>query len=338
MTIRVRPVNRSPRYQRLLADIQDGQKTVLLDGPISTELDSRGVTMASGKERRVAKDDPESLVQVHVDYIKAGARIITTNTFGRTRQVLGSDFEELTRAAADCAFEARRRTGTEDSVIVAGSLAYHTAKGPGKYDPEQDPESWEDGLRDLVDLLKTSGVDVLLLEMVGGPTFTEPIIRTAQASGVPFWVGFSAFEDIEGRGLHVYDNAATSIDEALPGLIQLATEGSEGIFSQGGDSGADIIGAMHCKPSVLGSVLSAVQSNGWGGPMLAYPDDVQEWDPTTKSSVYGDDPVDVYCTHCLTWRREFPKCTLLGACCGFSVRHIAALDQRLKMETSGNKS
>ncbi len=122
MTISVRPVNRSPRYQRLLVDLQDGQKTVLLDGPISTELDSRGVTMASGKERRVAMDDPESLVQVHVDYIKAGARIITTNTFGRTRQVLGSDFEELTRAAVDCAFEARRMTGTEDSVVVAGSL------------------------------------------------------------------------------------------------------------------------------------------------------------------------------------------------------------------------
>ena len=155
MTISVRPVNRSSRYQRLLVDLQDGQKTVLLDGPISTELDSRGVTMASGKERRVAKDDPESLVQVHVDYINAGARIITTNTFGRTRQVLGNDFEELTRAAVDCAFEARRRTGTEDSVVVAGSLAYHTAKGPGKYDPDQDPESWEDDLGDLVDLLKT---------------------------------------------------------------------------------------------------------------------------------------------------------------------------------------
>ena len=153
MTTSVRPVNRSSRYQRLLADLQDGQKTVLLDGPISTELDSRGVTMASGKERRVAKDDPESLVQVHVDYINAGARIITTNTFGRTRQVLGNDFEELTRAAVDCAFEARRRTGTEDSVVVAGSLAYHTAKGPGKYDPEQDPESWEDDLGDLVEEL-----------------------------------------------------------------------------------------------------------------------------------------------------------------------------------------
>jgi S-methylmethionine-dependent homocysteine/selenocysteine methylase len=174
--------------------------------------------------------------------------------------------------------------------------------------------------------------------MVGGPTFTEPIIQAAQTSRIPFWVGFSAFEEIEGHGLHVYDNAATSLDEALPALIQLATEGPEGIFGHGGDSGADVIGAMHCKPAVLGNVLLAVQSLGWSGPMMAYPDDIQEWDPTTKSAVYGDDAVDVFCTHCVTWRREFPKCSLLGACCGFSVKHIAALNQRLREETFGSRS
>ena len=99
MTSNVDPVRRSPRYQCLLAELRSGQKTVLLDGPISTELDSRGVTMETGKARRVAKDDPESLVQLHVDYINAGARIITTHTFGGTRDVLGREFDELTRGA-----------------------------------------------------------------------------------------------------------------------------------------------------------------------------------------------------------------------------------------------
>ena len=261
MTSNADPVRRTPRYQSLLAELRSGQKTVLLDGPISTELDSRGVTMASGKARRVAKDDPESLVQLHVDYTNAGARIITTHTFGGTRDVLGREFEELTRGAVDCALEARRRTRTEDSVIVAGSLAYHSAKGPGKYDPTQDPEAWERDINDKVDLLKSAGVDVLLLEMVGGPTFTAPIIRAVQANRMPFWVGFSA-KEVEGHGLRVFDNAATPVDDALPGLIQLAIEGLEGVFKGEGDSGADVIGAMHCKPAVLGTVLGAVQAHG----------------------------------------------------------------------------
>ena len=110
--------------------------------------------MASGKSRRVTKDEPEALVQVHVDYINAGAQIITTHTFGRNRDVLGCEFEEFTRGAVDCALEARRQTRTADSVIVAGSLAYHTAKGRGKYHPAQDPEAWERDIYDLVALLE----------------------------------------------------------------------------------------------------------------------------------------------------------------------------------------
>ena len=109
------------------------------------------------------------------------------------------------------------------------------------------------------------------------------------------------------------------------------------MFKGEGDSGVDVIGAMHCKPAELGNVLEAVQAHGWDGPMMAYPDDVQEWDPTTYKSVYGNDPVDVYCTHCVNWRRDFPKCSLLGACCGFSVKHIAALDQRLRMKAPDSK-
>ena len=339
MTKSADPVRRSHRYQRLLAELRSGQKTVLLDGPISTELDSRGVTIASGKERRVAKDDPEALVQLHVDYINAGARIITTHTFGLTRDVLGDDFEELTSGAVDCALEARRQTSTEDSVIVAGSLAYLNLRdeGPGKYDPSQDPETWERDINDSVELLKNAGADVLLLEMVGGPTFTVPIIRAVQANRMPFWVGFSAYKEVECRGLRVFDNAATPIDDALPGLIQLAIEGPEGVFKGRGDSGADVIGAMHFKPAVLGTVLEAVQAHGWDGPMLAYPEDVQEWDPATFNNVYGNDPVDVYCSHCVNWRRDFPKCSVIGDCCGFSVKHIAALNQHLRMESPDSK-
>ena len=47
MTSNADPVRRTPRYRSLLSELRSGQKTVLLDGPISSELDSRGITMAS---------------------------------------------------------------------------------------------------------------------------------------------------------------------------------------------------------------------------------------------------------------------------------------------------
>ncbi|MEC9320634.1 MAG: homocysteine S-methyltransferase family protein, partial [Chloroflexota bacterium] len=126
MTSIADPIKRSQRYQNLLSDLSSGDKTILLDGPISTELDARGVTMSSGRGRRAPIDDQEALIQVHMDYINAGARIITTHTFGGNRDKLGQDFENLTRGAVECTLEARRRTGTDDSVIIAGSIAYHT--------------------------------------------------------------------------------------------------------------------------------------------------------------------------------------------------------------------
>ena len=61
------PVKRSQRYQNLLSELKSGNRTILIDGPISTELDSRGVTMSSGRGRRSPIDDREALIQVHMD-------------------------------------------------------------------------------------------------------------------------------------------------------------------------------------------------------------------------------------------------------------------------------
>ena len=73
----------------------------------------------------------------------------------------------------------------------------------------------------------------------------------------------------------------------------------------------------------------AIQSNGWSGPLMAYPDDVRGWNPDTLKGSHGNDPVDVFCDDSIKWGIDFPECGLLGACCGFSVKHISALNQRL---------
>ena len=325
----MKPVNRTKIYRDFMSELERGTQHLLLDGPISTELDSRGLTMSSGRSRRSPIDEPEDLIQLHVDYINAGARIVTTHTFGASRGTMPGEFDLLIKSAVSCALEARRRTNTEDTVLIAGSLAYHTAKGPGNYDPDEDPILWESEMNHLVNLLEKYGVDVLLLEMVGGPTFTRPILRAAQASRMPYWVGFSAFDKLDGEGLRVYDNEATLLDVALPDLLRAAIVGENGEYQSEGDSGADVIGAMHCKPVVIEHVLRAIRNNGWAGPLMAYPDDVRGWNPDTLKGSHGDDPVDVFCDDSIKWGRDFTGCGLLGACCGFSVKHISALNQRL---------
>jgi homocysteine S-methyltransferase len=68
---------------------------------------------------------PESVVAVHASYIRAGAELIETNTFGANRRKLAAhfledSFEEVNSAGVRLAREAREVSGRE--VFVAGSI------------------------------------------------------------------------------------------------------------------------------------------------------------------------------------------------------------------------
>src|ERR1044072_5092373 len=68
---------------------------------------------------------PESVVSVHVGFIRAGAELIETNTFGANRPKLATtfledEFEQINAAAVRLAREAREVTGR--NVFIAGSI------------------------------------------------------------------------------------------------------------------------------------------------------------------------------------------------------------------------
>ena len=59
---------------------------VILDGAIGTELERRGVVMDDDVWcARAIVSDPEKIRELHVDYIGAGADVITANTFATHR-------------------------------------------------------------------------------------------------------------------------------------------------------------------------------------------------------------------------------------------------------------
>src|SRR5689334_23659822 len=68
---------------------------------------------------------PESVVDVHLGYIRAGAELIETNTFGANRPKLAQlfledEFERITNAAVKLARDAREVAGRD--VFIAGSI------------------------------------------------------------------------------------------------------------------------------------------------------------------------------------------------------------------------
>ncbi len=98
--------------------------TILCDGAMGTLLYSRGIGFEHPfDELNLSK--PEMVQRVHQDYIKAGAEIIETNTFGGNRFRLGASdipekVKEINSKGAKIAREAREIEG--EPVFVAGSI------------------------------------------------------------------------------------------------------------------------------------------------------------------------------------------------------------------------
>lgn len=98
-----------------------GDRVVLFDGAMGTELYRRGVFINRCYDD-LCRTEPETVREIHESYRRAGARVLETNTFGANRfQLQAHGLEEeaadINRAAARLTREA-----AGDDLFVAGSL------------------------------------------------------------------------------------------------------------------------------------------------------------------------------------------------------------------------
>ena len=103
-------ISYSNRYSKIRKRLNQNE-LVILDGGVGTELQKRGIEMDESW-CGTASRNTEILKQVHLDYIKAGAQVITTNTYASSRLLLdaagvGKDFEEINLKAIGAAKAAR---------------------------------------------------------------------------------------------------------------------------------------------------------------------------------------------------------------------------------------
>src|SRR4029453_10023172 len=102
----------------------------LLDGAMGTELRERGATVPDYRSSiwsaMALVREPDLVRQVHCDYIRAGADVVTANNYAVVPRLLEREsmthrLEELTRTACRLARDARELCG-RPGVRVAGSL------------------------------------------------------------------------------------------------------------------------------------------------------------------------------------------------------------------------
>jgi S-methylmethionine-dependent homocysteine/selenocysteine methylase len=284
--------------------LPEGER-LLLDGATGTELNRRGVDtgLPLWSANALTSDTGLNVLrQIHVDYLKAGADIITTNTFRTHRRVLagkGHSARELTKRAVATALEAVAEFG--EPARVAGSLSsledcYLPNMVPGDDDCRAEHS-------ERIHHLVEAGVDLLLIETMN--SLREAVIAAGMATstGRPTWVSFVC--DPEGRIL-----SGESLTHAAELLLPL---------------GVQALGVNCGPPHTLAKPLAELRAAcGPDFPLLAYgnighADEEQGWINTDSV-----DPEN-YLQEARTWPAQ-----ILGGCCGSTPEHIHTLSRNWK--------
>ncbi len=290
-----------------------GGDILVLDGATGTELERRGAPMSSGAWCALATElAPQMLLEIHEDYIRSGADIITANTFSNARHMLeqagaGDRVAHLTSQAVEIAQRARDRASGGRDVAVALSLSHQMPVIPG--DSRDDPALRPPpgvvlaNLREVAAAGCEAGVDLILLEMMSRPMHMELALEAASETGIPYWCGLSA-RSVDGEIVsYAWE------DYPFSECVETALKGRP-----------DLVGVMHTSVHATGPALDILRRR-WKGPMSAYPDSgffrMPEWQFV---DIIG--PADLV-TEARRWIDQGVR--VLGGCCGLGADHVEAL-------------
>lgn len=286
----------------------------ILDGGVGTELQRRGVHMAAQAWcGPAAIENIDTLMEVHADYIAAGADIITANTYATSRPLLAQDglsdrFEEINRASIGAAHRARAQSGRDD-VLVAGSLSHRGPIEAGTDRPATDSARVRDeiaeGMAELAGLLREEGCDLILLEMMYDPALVPLAFEAATGTGLPVWAGFSARRGADGRVLGFDPRHDTPLAEIAAAVRDWPVAAA---------------GIMHTPSDLVGDALDVVRGL-FDGPLTAYPDSGYFKSPNWQF----EDVIRPEALHEFAAGWVAQGVQAVGGCCGLSPEHIAAL-------------
>jgi len=306
------------RYKKL-KDRLGRKETVILDGGIGSEMLRRGVTWEGHK----VESEPDAIRSIHADYIRAGADVVSTNTFQLARRSYMNHFADLDhmrhigapdleRRAAPLiqegvkrALEAREQQGRPD-VCIAGAMT--TLDWCFRPDMAPSLDDMRAEYRETVGAFKDGGVDFMLFETFNSSKEARMALEASQESGIPAWVGFVC--DSQGRLL----NGETT-DEVVRGLAGVEPDAL----------------LFNCAP--VPDITRALRelSKTYRKPTGGYAH-VGRFDP--PDWMFTDEyPPDQYLAAAREWASMGAQ--VLGGCCGTTPLHIEALKRGLPNKISG---
>jgi homocysteine S-methyltransferase len=286
-----------------LSRLLDPDALVLFDGAMGTMLYAKGVFINQCYDELNLRS-PDLVRDVHRAYVKAGAEVLETNSFGANRIKLGqfglaAQTRELNRRAAELAREAAEEARGGHEVLVAGAV------GPlgvrlEPYGPTSADEARE-VFREQMEGLAAGGADLFILE---------------------------TFSDLHEIGQAIA--AAREVNASLPVVAQM-TIGADGLTPYGATPedvaraldgfGADVIG-LNCSvgPQIILDAIEKMvphtRKKLSAQPNAGMPRDVGGRSMYMASPEY----MASYARHLVQAGAK-----VVGGCCGTTPEHIHAM-------------
>jgi homocysteine S-methyltransferase len=291
----------SPNLRELLAT-----RVLIGDGAVGTLLGERGVGFGH-PYARANLSHPGMVNDIHVEYLRAGADVIETNTFAANRFKLETnDLEERVRevnaeGASLARKAARGAAGTGDRALVLGAIG-PLGRPLAPVGPVS-PERAKSVFLEQAEALLEGGADAILLE-----TFTDLVeLRLA----------FEAVGALDAPVLayKTFVEDGETLAEGLPG--RAARE----ICSWGADlTGANCTVGPQRMVEIIGQMADAA------GPVAALPN------PGLPQLVRGHIRFSKDVDHFAEYGVKLAEAgaRLVGGCCGTTPAHVKALSEALR--------
>jgi 5-methyltetrahydrofolate--homocysteine methyltransferase len=298
---------RNTTFKNLL----DENQILVADGAMGTALFEGGLEPGASPEL-LNVEDPALIESVHRSYIDAGADIILTNTFGgngprlelhraagRTRE-LNIAAARVARLASDSV----ERTG-----IVAGSIG-PTASLLEPYGLLTLPEA-EAAFAEQVEGLVAGGVDVLWIETMSSLEELQAAFVAAAATGLSIVATMS------------FDSHGHTMMGVHPRTLGAWIADTSRLTAAGANCGIgpdDIVAAVAgIRETAPNAVLVAKGNCGvplYSGLTMEYPHSAEDMDDYADQAIASG-------------------ARIVGACCGSTPDHIAAIRHRVDQLTTG---
>ena len=294
---------------------------LLLDGGLATQLEAQGHDLSDRLwSARLLAEAPEAIIEAHLAYYRAGARVATTASYQATfegfaaRGIGHAQAAALLRRSVELAGIARERflaeratAGQPDPgpLLVAASVGPYGAmladgsEYRGRYGLTAD--ALVDFHRERLEILAGAGADVLAAETI--PELEEAIAIArllAEIADVRAWISFAC---VDGGHLR----SGVPIETAVGAVA--------------GTPGVAAIGINCTAPEHAEELVRRIRAVTML-PIVAYPNSGEGWNATARRwTGSGTDRVDPAAAA----RWHDAGATLIGGCCRVTPDQIALL-------------